>query len=63
MTGTELRLAIAAIRNDLNNGYLSYDEAKEKASYFINIMNNKAKEVAKKFGKKPIKFSFSSLMR
>ena len=63
MTGAELRTAIATIRNDLNCGYLSYDEAKEKASYFIDIMNTKAKEVAKQFGKKPPKFNFASLMR
>jgi len=63
MTGEQLRLAIRTIRNDLNYGYLSYDEAKKKASYFIDIMNAKAKEVAKQFGKKPPKFSFASLMR
>ena len=63
MTGAELRTAIATIRNDLKCGYLSYDEAKEKASYFIGIMNTKAKEVAKQFGKKPPKFNFASLMR
>jgi hypothetical protein len=63
MTGAELRTAIATIRNDLKCGYLSYDEAKEKASYFIDIMNTKAKEVAKKYGKTPPKFSFSALMR
>ena len=63
MTGAELRTAIATIRNDLKCGYLSYDEAKKKASYFIDIMNIKAKEVAKRFGKKPPKFNFASLMR
>jgi hypothetical protein len=63
MTGAELRMAISAIRNDLKCGYLSYDEAKERASYFIDIMNSKAKEVAKQFGKKPPKFDFASLMR
>lgn len=63
MTGAELRTAIAAIRNDLKCGYLSYDEAKGKASYFIDIMNTKAKEVAKKYGKTPPNFNFSSLMR
>ena len=35
MTGAELRMAMNAIRNDLKCGYLSYDEAKERASYFI----------------------------
>ena len=63
MTGDQLRFSINAIRNDLKCGYLSYDEAKEKASYFIDIMNTKAKEVAKKYGKTPPKFNFASLMR
>jgi len=63
MTGAELRMAINAIKNDLKCGYLSYDEAKERASYFIDIMNTKAKEVAKQFGKKPPKFNFATLMR
>jgi len=63
MTGDQLRFSINAIRNDLKCGYLSYDEAKKKASYFIDIMNTKAKEVAKKYGKKPPKFNFASLMR
>jgi hypothetical protein len=63
MTGDQLRFSINAIRNDLKCGYLSYDEAKKKASYFIDIMNSKAKEVAKQFGKKPPKFNFASLMR
>lgn len=63
MTGQELRNNLDKIRHSLASGSISYDEAKIKAQPIIEVMNNKAKEVAKQFGKKPIKFSFASLMR
>ena len=63
MTGQELRNNIDQIRRSLADGSLSYDEAKVRAQPIIKLMNDKARDVANKFGKKASKFTFTSLMR
>jgi hypothetical protein len=42
---------------------ISYDEAKTLALPHIQKMEESAEKVARRFGKKPPKFSFTSLMR
>ncbi len=46
--GEELR----NIKNDMNNGIISMNEAKDKAIPYLEIINNEGKLIAKKFGKK-----------
>lgn len=42
---------------------ISYEKAKELATPAINSFNEKAKEIAKKYGKKPIKKTFAGCFR
>lgn len=63
MTGQEYRNIINRIRSDMLNGIISYDEAKEQAKPYISDMNDKAKEIAKKYNMRFKKFTFSELMR
>jgi len=41
----------------------SYEKAKELATPVINSFNEKAKEIAKKYGKRPIKKTFAGCFR
>jgi hypothetical protein len=61
--GDFYRTEISKIRAMLINGVINYDEAQELAKPIISEMNKKAAEIAKKFGKKPYKFTFGYLMR
>lgn len=63
MTGQDYRNIIGQIRGDMLKGIISYDEAKEKAKPYIDEMNKKAKEIAKKYNMRFKKFTFSELMR
>lgn len=63
MNAIYLRNKIEDIKTRLNYGYIGYDQAKEEAQPFIDEMNKRGEEVAKKFGKKFSKFTFVSLMR
>lgn len=42
---------------------ISYEKAKELATPVINSFNEKAKEIAKKYGKRPIKKTFAGCFR
>lgn len=44
-------------------GLIDYNTAKKEAEPYINEMNDTAAKIAKKHGKKPIKFNFAGLMR
>jgi len=51
------------IRYRLVVGRISFDEAKSLAKPIIREMEKSAEKIAKKFGRRPPKFSFTSLMR
>ena len=51
------------IKHMLDVGYISFDEAKILALPLIREMEESAEKVAKKFGTKPPKFSFTNLIR
>lgn len=63
MSGQEFKDLLDVIRRDMMNGVLTYDEAKEKAQPIIDEMNELARGIAKKYGKKHQDFTFSKLMR
>lgn len=63
MSGQEFKDIIDEIKGDLMRGVLTYDEAKEKAQPIIDEMNEVARGIAKKYGKKHQDFIFSKLMR
>jgi lysophospholipase L1-like esterase len=54
---------IQSIKYAFISGEISYEKAKELATPIINSYNEKAKEIAKKYGKKAIKLSFAGLFR
>jgi len=57
------RATLFDIRGRLLVGALSYEQAQKEAAPIIKSMNEKAKAIAKKHGKRFKGFSFSSLMR
>lgn len=59
----ENRNRLKEIRFRLLMGEISYEEAKELAFPIINKMNQKAKIIAKQYGKKHKDFTFGYLMR
>lgn len=63
MGGIYLRNKIQDIKTRLACGYIDYDQAKKEATPFIDEMNRLGEEVAKRFGKKFVKFTFVNLMR
>ena len=63
MSGQEYKDLLDVIRRDMMNGVLTYEEAKEKAQPIIDEMNELARGIAKKYGKKHQDFTFSKLMR
>lgn len=63
MSGQEYKDLLDVIRRDMINGVLTYEEAKEKAQPIIDEMNELARGIAKKYGKKHQDFTFSKLMR
>ena len=63
MTGQDYQNAICAIRDKFLNGYLTYDEAKKEAQPIIDEMNEKARVIAKKWGRKHTNFTFGALIR
>lgn len=63
MSGQEYKDLLDVIRRDMMNGVLTYDEAKEKAQPIIDEMNEIARGIAKKYGKKHQDFTFSKLIR
>lgn len=59
----ENRIKINEIKNMLDLGCISYDNAKSLAKPIIDSINGKSKELAKKYGVKPRLVSFEGLMR
>lgn len=58
-----IRAELDAIRVQLCYGVITYDEAEELAEPWLERLNAKAKEVAKKYGKKFHAFTFIEIMR
>lgn len=56
------RQKVEMIRFHLNTG-MKYNTAQKLAQPYIDIMNRKAREIAKQFCKKHRDFTFSQLMR
>lgn len=54
---------IDRIRKAMCSGTISYAEAKEQAAPVIERINNRAKEIAKKHGRRPQLVSFAGVMR
>lgn len=57
------RQKIAAIRHDLNNGRITYNEAKAQAEPIIASINDNADRLAKKYGRRRSHVNFAGLMR
>ncbi len=57
------REAIEEIRNKLNYGLITYDEAKAQAEPVIARMNQRAREIAKNYGRIHRSFKFEEIMR
>lgn len=62
-TAAENRDKLYGIRKQMLSGQITYDEAKEQAAPIIEAINAKAKEIAKKHGKRPQLVSFGAIMR
>ncbi|ATN95029.1 hypothetical protein [Leptospira phage LE4] len=59
----DLREKIAEIRIKYLSGEFTYEQAKKTAEPLIDQFNAKAKEIAKKHKRKPLKVSFVGMMR
>ena len=59
----DLREKITEIKVRFLAGELTYEQAKKSADPFISQFNEKAKEIAKKHKRKPIKINFVGMMR
>lgn len=59
----ELRYNAELYRAQYNLGYCTREEAKKNILPYIEYLNNKAKEIAKKYNKRPKIISFSSYIR
>lgn len=59
----EQRQRLERIKARMDTGQITYQQAREEAQPIIDWVNNRAEEVAKKYGKKPIKLDFTYLMR
>lgn len=57
------RRVINHIKNALDLGWISYDEAKEMAQPVIDRINQRSEEIAKDYGVKPKYVNFTMLMR
>lgn len=62
-TAAENRDKLYGIRKQMLSGQITYDEAKEQAAPIIEAINTKAKEIAKRHGKRPQLVSFGAIMR
>lgn len=57
------RKEIDAIKADFSHGFITYDEAREKAEPIIARINTKAREIAKKYNQRPRMVTFNEIFR
>lgn len=57
------RTQLYDIRKRMHSGQLTYDQAKVEAAPVIARINEQAKAIAKKHGKRPQTVSFAAIMR
>lgn len=57
------RAEIARIKNDLAFGKITYTEAQEQAAPTLKRINEKAKELAKKYNRRHRDITFAEIMR
>lgn len=63
MTSMEHNQEMQNIKMWLHCGAITYEQAKKMAQPHLEAMNEKAKEIARRLGCKPKKFSFAAIMR
>ncbi len=63
MSSQDLFARVTAIRMAMANGATSYKKAKEIAQPYLDALNERARFVASKFGRKPQRFDFAGLAR
>ena len=59
----EDRKKLYEIKMKLLSGIISYDEAKVQAQPYIDNLNTKGRDIAKKHGRKYVNTTFSNQMR
>lgn len=57
------REKIEAIRGQLSHGFITYEQAKKQAEPIIASINDKAKELARKYNQRPRLVTFNEIMR
>lgn len=63
MSSQDLFARVTAIRMAMTNKATTYQKAKELAQPYLDTLNERAKDIAKRFGKKPQKLQFAGLAR
>jgi hypothetical protein len=56
-------IELKKIKGAMETGLISYDEAKQKAEAPLKVINDESAIVAKKFGRKTFRITFTSIMR
>ena len=59
----DLFARVTAIRMAMSNGATTYKKASELAQPYLDELNERAREIATRFGKKPMKLRFGGLAR
>ena len=57
------REKIEAIIGQLSHGFITYEQAKKQAEPIIASINDKSKEIARKYNQRPRLVSFNEIMR
>lgn len=59
----EAKHQLDIIKAEMLHGIITYEQAKAKAQPFLQQINDKAKTIAKKYGKRPVQVTFAGVMR
>jgi uncharacterized protein GlcG (DUF336 family) len=62
-TAVNNRGKIALIQRNYHSGVISYEQAKEQAEPILVSINNRAKELAKKYNQRPKIITFAEVIR
>ena len=63
LKGSGYRTKIEAIKKRMQNGLITYDEAKKEAEPILAEINTKGAEIAQRWGKKHKPLTFGYVMR